>query len=135
MENEMTYGNIEAFFSEMLNTDTPRVKKYRAYSCYLKGKESLAEENFYLSVYRNTPGDTYTPAIMANDYAVIEHEHINPDNQATYDYYVCLGTGDKPEAISVAYPSMDEAALAGLCYIYNGNDNPLPWIKKLMNMA
>lgn len=128
-EYDMSYGKVESFFATLLDSKTPRARKYHVYGIYLQALETQSQCKIYEDAYPQRPAENY-------------FAHIVSDNMAVMEYVVrgqslftpCLLINKLPKTTNNYYRTYDEALLAGLCYKYSGTEEATQWIARMINM-
>ena len=131
INNAITYGEVEEFFSTLMAPETPKMRKYHVYGMYQREQENekkIAE--FENAAKGNSEGWRYFGTMIGEDMCVITET--NRDNR---EFFI-PAYKDKDGKIHVGlegYKEFDFAVLACVVYKYTNSTNSIPWICKLID--
>ena len=131
INNAVTYGEVEEFFSTLLSPETPKIRKYHVYGMYQREQENEKK----VAEFEKAAGDTkgtwrYFGTMISEDMCVLTLTQ-REDTEYYFPAYK-----DKDGKIHVGlegYKEFDFAVLACVAYKYTNSTNSIPWICKLID--
>ena len=131
INNAITYGEVEDFFSTLMAPETPKMRKYHVYGMYQREQENEKKvAEFERAAEGPSANWRYFGTMIGEDMCVLS---LNQREDRTYFF---PSYKDKNGQIHVgleAYRDFDSAVLACVAYKYTNSTNSIPWICKLID--
>lgn len=129
--NNITYGEVEEFFSTLMSSETPKIRKYHVYGMYQREQENEKKVAEFEKAAGATKGPwRYFGTMVGEDMCVLVF------NRHEDETYFFPSYKDKDGEIHIgheAYKDFDTAVLACVVYKYTNSTNSIPWICKLID--
>ena len=126
---ELNYREVEKFYSDLLDTKTPKAQKYLVYQTYAEAKEAqeeLKEAATYFQRNVYTKGCSYVAHKITDALYIIEsvsligeHPHYYPLLCFEGNYELCLDT----KGYNFCTTNYLDAILYGYIYLYKNTEN------------
>lgn len=131
INNAITYGEVEEFFSTLMAPETPKMRKYHVYGVYQNAmeKDKVVSE-FEKAVSKNTEGWRFFGTMIGEDMCIVT------GNRRTEETYYIPTYKDEENKIHVCdtyFVDFDEAILACIAYKKTGSVDSVKWLCKLLN--
>lgn len=130
INNAITYGEVEEFFSTLMAPETPKMRKYHVYGMYQREQENEKKvAEFENAAKGNSEGWRYFGTMIGEDMCVITET--NRDNQEIF----IPAYKDEEGKIHVSYEAFmnfDVAVLACVAYKRTGSVDAVSWILKML---
>lgn len=131
INNAITYGEVEEFFSTLMSSETPKIRKYHVYGMYQREQENEKKVAEFEKAAGATKGPwRYFGTMVGEDMCVLVF------NRHEDETYFFPSYKDKYGEIHIgheAYKDFDTAVLACVVYKYTNSTNSIPWICKLID--
>lgn len=131
INNAITYGEVEEFFSTLMSSETPKIRKYHVYGMYQREQENEKKVAEFEKAAGATKGPwRYFGTMVGEDMCVLVF------NRHEDETYFFPSYKDKDGEIYIgheAYKDFDTAVLACVVYKYTNSTNSIPWICKLID--
>lgn len=131
INNAITYGEVEEFFSTLMSSETPKIRKYHVYGMYQREQENEKKVAEFEKAAGATKGPwRYFGTMVGEDMCVLVF------NRHEDETYFFPSYKDKDGEIHIgheAYKDFDTAVLACVVYKYTNSTNSIPWIYKLID--
>ena len=129
--NNITYGDVEEFFSELISPTTPKARKYYVYGTYQRAIENAKVEKEFEDVFKSSDGGqwNYSATMIGEDMCVVTWYN----KGEVKGYIPCYK--DKEGHIhdsSTAFLDFDEAVLGCVAFKKTNEVNAVEWMCKLI---
>lgn len=131
INNAITYGEVEEFFSSLMSSETPKIRKYHVYGMYQREQENEKKVAEFEKAAGATKGPwRYFGTMIGEDMCVLI---FNRHEDETYFFPSYKDKGGEIHIGHEAYKDFDTAVLACVAYKYTNSTNSIPWICKLID--
>lgn len=128
---EMTYGEMKAFFDDLLSSKT-RARKAYVYGAYLRDELEQKQRKFFENAYKGNcrAGDFYVAHIISEDLAVMERIS---RGSSLYTPCVLLENNEVQKGY-YHYNTYEEALLGALSMKYSKSEEPVKYLQRIIGM-
>lgn len=130
INNAITYGEVEDFFSTLMAPETPKMRKYHVYGMYQREQENEKK----VAEFENAAGGTkgtwrYFGTMIGEDMCVLT---LSKREDAEYFFPAYKDKDGKIHIALEGFADFDLAVLACVAYKHTNSTNSIPWISKLI---
>lgn len=130
INNAITYGEVEEFFSTLMAPETPKMRKYYVYGMYQREQENEKKvAEFEKAAGGNSGNWRYFGTMIGEDMCVLA---LNKREDTEYFFPAYKDKDGKIHVGYEGYKEFDLAVLACVAYKHSNSTNSIPWICKLI---